>query len=554
MRDNWELALHTSSCILVPYRRHHVQQYHTWMQSTSLLEATASEPLSLEEEYEMQQSWRDDPKKCTFIIQGKRQDNSICMIGDTNLFFNDPEDPLSAEIEIMIAEPDFRRKGIATAALRSMMAYAHTHLGVARFVAKIGYDNVSSLAMFTSKERLGYTVFEKHDWCEETHCALDVRGKDDKGKKTRAMIQEWGLDTIIITDTPPNDEIYTVPHTVWSTRWFQMKILSFLGSTKTTTFTSTSTSKLNQEQVQLGTINKVLYGIYSCYKRTEQYLSNETELAQRFSKEHQHPVSLPEVSLSESENSDSDSDASLNPNFTGMALFDTDSCFFVDLAGGELQFNGVPVYCINDTKGNTDKDDTGHITWDGAIAFAKWLEKHSNIIKNKNILELGAGTGYAGLSTIPCGAKHVWLTDLDYALDIATTNVNKNVEMQSIVREMVDVRALDWFDTEYNQFTDTEIKSIDVLIAADVIWQKVLVEPLSKTIVGLLQKMGTKGVAYVLYTSRYGEEFDTFVLDTIQAAGLNVEIQSHDEMDEVYRYDEAVVWKMTCRIDTKTKK
>ena len=47
----------------------------------------------------------------------------------------------------------------------------------------------------------------------------------------------------------------------------------------------------------------------------------------------------------------------------------------------------------------------------------------------KNILELGAGTGYAGLSTIPCGAKHVWLTDLDYALDIATTNVNKNVEM-----------------------------------------------------------------------------------------------------------------------------
>jgi hypothetical protein len=38
------------------------------MKNPDLLEATASEPLSLEEEIEMQQSWRDDPKKCTFIV------------------------------------------------------------------------------------------------------------------------------------------------------------------------------------------------------------------------------------------------------------------------------------------------------------------------------------------------------------------------------------------------------------------------------------------------------------------------------------------------------
>jgi len=54
--------------ILIEYRECHVVKYNRWMKSPSLLILTASVPLSLEGEYEMQKTWSQDPKKCTFII------------------------------------------------------------------------------------------------------------------------------------------------------------------------------------------------------------------------------------------------------------------------------------------------------------------------------------------------------------------------------------------------------------------------------------------------------------------------------------------------------
>lgn len=45
------------------------------------------------------------------------------MAGDVNLFFNDYDDPHACEIEIMIAEPKYRRQGFAKEAVQLMIAY-----------------------------------------------------------------------------------------------------------------------------------------------------------------------------------------------------------------------------------------------------------------------------------------------------------------------------------------------------------------------------------------------------------------------------------------------
>ncbi|CAJ1964790.1 unnamed protein product [Sphenostylis stenocarpa] len=161
-REKGRVSLEGEKVILVPYMEAHVPKYHEWMKDPSLLQATGSEPLTLQQEYHMQLSWSRDPNKETFIVLDKDlivgqfshgEPHNEAMVGDVNIFMNDLDDSHVAEVEIMIAEPKSRRKGLGKESALMMISFGIENLGINIFRVKIGESNGASLDMF---QKLGF--------------------------------------------------------------------------------------------------------------------------------------------------------------------------------------------------------------------------------------------------------------------------------------------------------------------------------------------------------------------------------------------------------------
>ncbi len=210
MRDNCATVLVGRRVRLVPYEREHVPQYNEWMQDEELLRLTCSEPLSLEEEYANQLSWREEKHKVTFIVchappgddaatdgEGRvvRSELTRGMAGDVNAFLSTLDDeetsddgdgdaggaaearqqhdpPLAAELEIMIADTACRRQGLAR---ESLLLFVHWLLGavprIALLVAKVTDDNDASRRLF---EGLGFALHKHMAVFEQSELRLDV--------------------------------------------------------------------------------------------------------------------------------------------------------------------------------------------------------------------------------------------------------------------------------------------------------------------------------------------------------------------------------------------
>ena len=253
-RDRGSVASSEIVLELVPYDAHHVERYHAWMSDAAIRALTASEPLSIDEEYAMQASWRQDSDKLTFIVLGRRpaahasnavrdtHDDGVGswqngevrrMIGDVNVFFSPVQsddvdedeidgdagdrgqttadttqehDSYEGELELMIAEPSARRRGFGRLAVLAMMQYTLAHTddilaaqlasGVERqrrlvsFTVKIGSTNTPSIRLF---ESLGFVERKYSAFFNEHELAIDVGDCQAAQDRIKRLLDELGV-------------------------------------------------------------------------------------------------------------------------------------------------------------------------------------------------------------------------------------------------------------------------------------------------------------------------------------------------------------------------
>lgn len=122
------------------------------------------------------------------------------------------------------------------------------------------------------------------------------------------------------------------------------------------------------------------------------------------------------------------------------------------------------------------------VMWPSAVALSRWLISNPHVIKNRSVLELGAGCGLSGLVASSLEPSSMVLTDFN-------PKVLKNLEFNIALND-ANARAVGldfyqqsgkscngWMDTngEYNA-------AVDVIVAADVICQPCDAVAAAKTI------------------------------------------------------------------------
>lgn len=173
---------------------------------------------------------------------------------------------------------------------------------------------------------------------------------------------------------------------------------------------------------------------------------------------------------------------------------------------GDFRINGEAVILSMPREIRSAPDaehgDTGVAVWDAAVVLARYIESNPEIVKNRNVIELGSGLGLLGMSAARCAATSVTLTDLPYILGTTVTNIGFNN-----LSSLVDVAALDW---ENPAACTIDFSQVEVILASDTIWLEELIEPFVKTLEFIRSRAGRAISIYISNQLRSQQVFDKF--------------------------------------------
>lgn len=137
--------------------------------------------------------------------------------------------------------------------------------------------------------------------------------------------------------------------------------------------------------------------------------------------------------------------------------------------------------------------------------LAEWCIQNKSKFENKSVLELGAGVGLTGITVnLECQPSRVVLTDChDTVLAVLEKNVGINCNGANAT-----VLKLPWEEVDAEKCRS--LGKIDVIIAADVVYDFQLFHPLADAI-KCLSSSGGAQETYLACTERNKNTLDGFV-------------------------------------------
>jgi hypothetical protein len=169
-------------------------------------------------------------------------------------------------------------------------------------------------------------------------------------------------------------------------------------------------------------------------------------------------------------------------------------------------------------------NETGGRVWPAALALTAYLLAHPPV-GIKRAVELGAGPGLPGLTLAASTSRAVEAVVLTDAVSSTLDNLERNAARLPLeAASRVHVRYLDWRDS--HEETAACLGGVELLLAADVVYEPAMAEPLIRTLSALLHHPGSEHCAALLAAEqRHGEawvRFEELLSERIVAGELTV--------------------------------
>ena len=115
------------------------------------------------------------------------------------------------------------------------------------------------------------------------------------------------------------------------------------------------------------------------------------------------------------------------------------------------------------------------VMWPSAVALSRWLVTHPDEVRNKQVLELGAGCGLTGLVAAELVSEGGLVTLTDFN-DVVVRNAQRNIKLNGLSK-VAKSENLDFYQQDITREGWVDPKGVvhpqvDLILAADVICQK----------------------------------------------------------------------------------